>query len=82
MNIVVPYISITSPGARTPTLSASAQASMVPTATGVPVARPVCAAAAAVTVPATSAGQRSSGSSTWSAYPLLHSGIHFWVRVS
>ena len=47
MKTVEPYISIMSPGARTPTLTASAAASTVPTVTGVPSARPVSAAAAA-----------------------------------
>ena len=66
MNTVEPYMSIISPGARTPTLTASAAASIVPTVTGVPSARPVSAAAAAVTPPAISVdhisrGSRSSG---------------------
>ena len=41
MKMVEPYISIMSPVSSTPTLSASAAASMVPTMTGVPSARPV-----------------------------------------
>jgi hypothetical protein len=76
MNIVVPYMSIVSPGARTPTLAASAHASIVPAATGVPSARPVSDAAAAVTVPAISAGHRSRGSSNPGAIPDAHSSIH------
>ena len=40
MKMVEPYISIMSPGSSTPTLSASAAASIVPTITGVPAARP------------------------------------------
>ena len=43
--MVEPYISIMSPEARTPTLTASAAASMVPQVTGVPMASPVSAAA-------------------------------------
>ncbi|HEY7049138.1 MAG TPA: hypothetical protein VH373_18105 [Jatrophihabitantaceae bacterium] len=35
-NMVVPYMSMRSPGAATPTLTASAQASIVPATTGVP----------------------------------------------
>ena len=66
MNIVEPYISIISPGDWTPTLTASAAASIVPTMTGVPWARPVSDAAAGVTPPAISVdhasrGNRSSG---------------------
>jgi hypothetical protein len=49
MKMVEPYISIMSPESSTPTLSASAAASMVPAITGVPCARPVAAAAFAVT---------------------------------
>jgi hypothetical protein len=66
MKMVEPYISIISPGAATPTLTASAAASMVPQVTGVPSASPVSAAAAAVMCPAISVdhirrGKRSSG---------------------
>ena len=43
-----------SPGRNTPVEMASAPESPVPTSTGVPSARPVCAAALAVTVPAMS----------------------------
>src|SRR5258706_14805079 len=56
-NIVVPYMSMRSPGSLTPTLTASAQASMVPATTGTPAGRPVSAAPSPVTVPLTSAGQ-------------------------
>ncbi len=45
--MVEPYISMRSPGRRTPTLTASAAASMVPQVTGVPGARPVRRAASA-----------------------------------
>ena len=57
MKMVEPYISIMSPASSTPTLSASAAASMVPTMTGVPSASPVSAAARAVTWPAMSVVQ-------------------------
>ena len=60
-NIVEPYMSIRSPGRRTPTLNASAHASIVPAQTGVPAGRPVSAAAAAVTCPAISAGHARRG---------------------
>jgi hypothetical protein len=63
-NIVDPYISIRSPGWRTPALNASAQASTVPAVTGVPVNNPVVSAAAAVTVPTTSPGHASRSSAT------------------
>ena len=45
--MVEPYISIISPGSSTPTLTASAAASIVPTITGVPAASPVSSAARA-----------------------------------
>jgi hypothetical protein len=63
-NIVEPYMSIRSPGAATLTEYASAQASIVPVTTGVPGASPVWLAAAALTWPAITPGQTSSGSST------------------
>ena len=63
-NIVEPYISIRSPGCRTPAENASAQASTVPGETGVPAGIPVSAAAASVTVPITSCGQTSRGISS------------------
>ena len=63
-NIVEPYISIRSPGRRTPPLNASAQASTVPAATGVPTGSPVSRAASGVTVPTISPGQASRGSGT------------------
>jgi len=43
-NIVVPYASIVSPGATTPAPSASAHASIVPAATGVPAGIPASSA--------------------------------------
>ena len=45
IKIVDPYIIIISPAPQTPTLTASAAASIVPTVTGVPGARPVSSAA-------------------------------------
>ena len=45
MKMVEPYMTIMSPGLVTPTLSASAAASMVPAITGVPAASPVSRAA-------------------------------------
>ena len=80
MKIVEPYISIISPGDRTPTLTASAAASMVPTVTGVPSARPVSAAAAAVTRPAISVdhisrGSRSSGHDVVGARSAVQSSL-------
>ncbi len=62
MKIVEPYIIIMSPLCRTPTLTASAAASMVPVVTGVPGARPVSCAACAVMWPAISVDQSSFGS--------------------
>ncbi len=61
MNMVVPYMTIMSPGAFTPTLMASAVASIVPVVTGVPAFSPVSAAACGVTCPATSFAQSSRG---------------------
>jgi len=49
--MLLPNINIMSPNRATPALTASAAASMVPAMTGVPGARPVSAAAAAVTPP-------------------------------
>ena len=60
MKMVEPYISIMSPGSSTPTLSASAAASIVPTMTGVPAASPVSSRRRRVTVPAMSVVQRES----------------------
>lgn len=62
-NTVVPYITIVSPGSRTPTEAASAQASTVPAVTGSLRGKTVSEAAAAPTVPTTSVGQASLGSS-------------------
>src|ERR1700760_2293753 len=60
-NIVEPYISIWSPGWRTPTENASEYASTVPATSGVPAGTPVASEAAAVTVPTTSPGQTRRG---------------------
>ena len=57
MKIVEPYISIMSPGRSTPTLTASAAASMAPAVTGVPGASPVSAAACVVISPTISVVQ-------------------------
>jgi len=75
MNRVVPYISIRSPGSRTPALKASDQASIVPVATGVPAGIPVSLAASGVIRPATSPGQRSLGSGSPGAMSSAHSPI-------
>src|SRR5579862_3550709 len=64
MKIVDPYITIRSPSARTPTLNASAQASMVPATTGVPGGSPVSSAAAVLTTPTCWLGQASGGGGT------------------
>jgi hypothetical protein len=61
-NIVDPYISIRSPGCRTPAENASEYASTVPATTGVPTATPVASAASGRTVPTTSLGQTNLGS--------------------
>ena len=50
-NVVEPYMTMRSPGRPTSTLSASAHASHVPAATGLPTGIPVAAAAAALTRP-------------------------------
>ena len=56
-----PYMIIRSPGSRTPTLNASAKASIVPATTGVPAARPVVCAACWWTLPMTSPGHANRG---------------------
>ena len=73
---MVPYMSMVSPGRRTPTLSASAHASIVPAMTGVPAGMPVSTDAAGVTVPTGSAAQRSSGSSRPGAIAAAQSPAH------
>ena len=62
MKIVEPYIIINSPGCVTLTLSASAPASIVPTETGVPTAKPVAFEADSMMWPANSWLHISSGS--------------------
>lgn len=81
-NIVVPYMSMRSPIPCAPTLSASAQASMVPVVTGMPVGSPVRCAASAVTVPAASPDQRSPGSSMPGAIRSVHGVYQSRARVS
>ncbi len=62
MNTELPYITMVSPGSRTPALTASEAASAVPAMTGVPSASPVSAAAEALTPPAISVVQIGSAS--------------------
>jgi hypothetical protein len=76
MNIVDPYISITSPGRRTPALSASNHASMEPVTTDVPGRRPVSAAARARISPTVSPGQTNRGSGTGADSMLAQSSAH------
>ena len=71
-NVVLPYMIMRSPGCETPTLSPSASASIVPTATGMPAGNPVAAAASAVTTPATSAGQPIAGSRSIEVMPSAY----------
>ncbi len=61
---MVPYMTIVSPTAETPTDAASAHASTVPAVTGVPAASPVSRAASSVILPAISSDQSSRGSSS------------------
>ncbi|MNT53919.1 hypothetical protein D3C72_1910390 [compost metagenome] len=62
--VVLPYITIRSPGATAPTLIASLSASTAPTATGVPTDRPVAAAACVLISPAISSDQAGRGSAS------------------
>ena len=73
MNIVVPYISIVSPGSWTPTLKASTQASTEPATRGVPWGMPDTAAPAAWTLPTTSSDQASRGSARPGAISAVQS---------
>jgi hypothetical protein len=73
---VEPYITIMSPFRTTPTLSASAAASMVPAITGVPLASPVARAALAVTWPATAVVHMIFGSRSMSTMPGASSVLH------
>ena len=75
-NMVVPYMTMASPGSRTPTLVASAHASMVPVVIGSPTGSPVAAAASRVTCPTTSVGQANSGSSSPGATDSAQSVAH------
>ncbi len=74
-NVVDPYMTMRSPGRPTSTLSASAHASHVPAATGVPAGMPVSAAAWAVTVPTRSEGHTSRGIGTPGATSAQRSSI-------
>ena len=72
--VVVPYISIRSPGRVASALTASAQASMVPLITGIPVRSPgTSAVTSGPTTPADSPAQRSRGSSRPGAICWDHS---------
>ena len=82
MKIVDPYIIIMSPGDSTPTLTASAAASIVPASTGVPAARPVSAAAAGVTSPAISEDHNNSGSRSGPTMPSVRSVVQLHVSTS
>ena len=73
--IVEPYMSMIWPGSFTPTLSASENASMVPTATGIPSGRPVARAPWAVMCPATWLEYIRRGSGRPGATSSHHSGI-------
>ena len=81
-NIVVPYMSIRSPGRTAPTESPSAHASIVPTATGTPSGSPVSDAAGAVTRPASSPAQASRGRAMPGATASAHGVCHSWVAAS
>src|SRR5215212_10679439 len=61
VSAVVPYMTIRSPGSRTPMLAASDQASTVPVATGIPAGSPVVSAASCVISPAISAASAGPG---------------------
>jgi hypothetical protein len=82
MNIVVPYMSIVSPGSRTPALSASAQASIVPATTGVPSGIPVAAAPRTWTRPTTSSDHANRGKSTPGTTSAAQSAAHAAVFMS
>ncbi len=75
-NIVVPYMSMRSPGCCAPTLTASVQASIVPETTGVPTGRPVAAAAVDVTVPTIESDHTSGGSSMSPTIGPAHGQYH------
>ena len=82
VKMVEPYISIISPGSRTPTLIASAAASIVPTITGVPGASPVSSAACLVTVPAISVVQAISGRRSSSVMSGARASLHARLSMS
>ena len=80
--MVEPYISMASPSSTTPTLTASAPASVVPQMTGVPAARPVSAAAAAVTYPTTWVVEVMRGKVSLGQTRRQNSSFHSMVRGS
>jgi hypothetical protein len=82
MNIVVPYCKNIRPGTDSPTLTPSAQASMVPAVTGMPAGRPVAAAASGVTTPAWSPDHSRRGMARPGASRSHHSGIHAFTCTS
>src|SRR6187402_1539162 len=81
-NIVVPYISIRSPGLWAATLMASAHASTVPVVTGMPAGRPVSPAAAAETTPAVSSDHARRGGSIAPAMSSHHGSNHSLAAAS
>jgi hypothetical protein len=81
-NIVDPYISIWSPGCRTPTENASEYASTVPATTGVPARTPVASAASGRTVPTTSLGQTNLGRGRCLQMRLAHGKFQSKSRVA
>ena len=80
--MVEPYIIIISPGLSAPTESASAAASIVPTVTGVPKARPVNSAASFVTWPAISSDHINRGSFSNGTMSSAKSSTHVCVVTS
>ena len=82
MKMLEPYMTITSPGPRTPALMASAGASGAPAMTGVPIARPQALAASAPTWPTTSVGHTRRGSRSGSTVPETQSSIQAFARMS
>ena len=81
-NIVVPYMSIRSPGLWASTLIASAHASIVPAVTGIPAGSPVAAAASPVIVPTTESDHASRGGSIAPAMSRHEGSCHSFVRGS
>ena len=81
-NIVEPYIIIISPDPVTPTLKASAAASIVPELTIVPSAKPVSLDALAETSPITSSVQTSLGNCSRSIKSLISSLLQSCLLIS